>query len=64
MEAKHCSNDSGRNAALMNNSVSDRYVPPHRRNRDATAAEAPSRLSPQRCTDSNRLVYYGGSRSW
>ncbi|KAJ1360527.1 hypothetical protein KIN20_019521 [Parelaphostrongylus tenuis] len=64
MEAGHCSNDSGRNAEVMNNSVSDRYVPPHRRNRDGTAAEAPSRLSPQRYADCNRLVYDGGTRPW
>ncbi|KAJ1358889.1 hypothetical protein KIN20_017445 [Parelaphostrongylus tenuis] len=64
MEARHCSNDSGRNAAVMNNSVSYRYVPPHRRNRDGTAAEAPSRLSPQRYANSNRLVHDGGSWPW
>ncbi|KAJ1358886.1 hypothetical protein KIN20_017442 [Parelaphostrongylus tenuis] len=62
MEARHCSNDSGRNAAVMNNSISDRYVPPHRRNRDGTAAEEPSRLSPQRNADSYSLVHDGGSR--
>ncbi|PIO63607.1 helicase protein [Teladorsagia circumcincta] len=42
MERGYCDNDSGRNAAV-NESVRERYVPPHRRNRDGGTSDAPPR---------------------
>ncbi|KAJ1361848.1 Sphingosine N-acyltransferase [Parelaphostrongylus tenuis] len=59
MEARHHSYDSGKIAAVIN-SVTDRYVPPHLRNRYGTTAETPSSLPQQRCEDRNLLVHDGG----
>ncbi|KAJ1364734.1 Sphingosine N-acyltransferase [Parelaphostrongylus tenuis] len=59
MEGGYYGNDSGRNAAV-NNSVDDRYVPPHQRNRgDGGTGEAPSRLSQQLFSDDNDRLQYG-----
>ncbi|KAK5974143.1 ATP-dependent RNA helicase DDX3Y [Trichostrongylus colubriformis] len=58
MERGYCDNDSGRNAAV-NESVRERYVPPHRRNRDGGTSDAPR----PRYDDNERSYGGGGGRS-
>lgn len=60
MERGYCDNDSGRNAAV-NDSVGDRYVPPHRRNRGGGTSDAP-RQSQQHYDDNERSFGGGGGR--
>ncbi|EYC00217.1 hypothetical protein Y032_0117g675 [Ancylostoma ceylanicum] len=57
MERGYCDNDSGRNAAV-NDSVGDRYVPPHRRNRGGGTSDAPR----QHYDDNDRSYGGGGGR--
>ncbi|VDL71738.1 unnamed protein product [Nippostrongylus brasiliensis] len=58
MERGYCDNDSGRNAAVNDSVGSERYVPPHRRNRDGGTSDA----SRPRYDDNDRSYGGGGGR--